>query len=328
MTEFSEEFLKENNFISTRQIDTRYNYTKGKIQESWKEASEALQLLEDPILYEIFSDQLDSLSIQDSIASCNLCGLRRCCRGPVSFDGSRDTLGRGFSVVGLMAPPGSEDDMEGLPVSGNQRKLLESACKKTGLHIDAYLSSTCCRTPQNRQPSEKEFKSCRTNLVSQVEYLNPWLIICFGAAAISALRPDFSIAVDHGVFFPAVFPELGNKVIWGYGIFSPYHVLNAREKTPNNNLLRSQFSDDFKHVSACVKVREEFGAEILHPIMDSIRKESPYIPNEKKKTEKLRTTYLQKMELAEDEREERKNGKKVSTYSQQANEGDDEGMPF
>jgi uracil-DNA glycosylase family 4 len=328
MIEFSGEPSKENNFISTGQIVTRYQYTKSKIRESWTEASDALQLLDDPESREIFSDQLNGLSIQDAIANCTLCGLRRCCRGPVSLDGARDTLNRGFSVVGLMAPPNSEDDVEGLPVSGHQRKLLETACQKTGLHIDAYLSSTCCRTPQNRQPTEKELKSCRINLVSQVEYLDPWLIICFGAAAVSALRPDFSIAVDHGVFFPVVFPELGNKVIWGYGIFSPYHVLNAREKTPNNNLLRSQFSDDFKHVSACVKVREEFGAEILHPIMDSIQKESPYIPNQKKKTEKLRTTYLQKMELAEDEREERKNGKKVSTHTQQTVEIDYEDMPF
>jgi uracil-DNA glycosylase family 4 len=328
--EFTGNPTSQNNYTNVDAIEIRHRNSTEYIKQRWEHISE---LISDPETDEdvksILAEELDSLSIQSAIAECSKCSLRRCCKGPVSFDGSRDASGRGFSIVGLMAAPSAEDDDNETPISGPQRKLLESACLKIGLKIDAYVSPVCCRTPQNRQPTAEEIKSCRSNLVAQIEYLDPWLILCFGAAAMTALNPELKISVDHGVFFPVIFLELGNKTIWAYGIAHPYYVLNANKKTPNDELLRKQFSDDMRHVSLCIKAYAEYGGEVLHPLMDVIRKESPYIPNNKKKTEKLKQTYLQKLEDAEDERAERKIGKEVSADTKYILKGSDEDdIPF
>lgn len=260
---------------------------------------------DDPDIIVTLSDEINKLNIRKQVYSCEKCLLNLSCKSAVPFIGDKDTTGRGFGVVALQANPTAEDEAAGEPFTGKNGALLHRAFKSVGIHVDGFLSAASCSSPRNRVPTDRELKMCRDNLVAQIEYLDPWLIICFGAAPLKAclvgweLDRKINVKDDHGIFFRSKWPEIHpNKAIWAVGVSHPFVLSNSH---PDARKGREEFVHDLKHISAVIECREELGGNVIESIMGHAMIGAPYVPGKPMTTKELKTTYLQKMEMAEKE---------------------------
>ena len=82
-----------------------------------------------------------------------------------------------------------------------------------------------CRPPQNRDPEEEEVAACREWLRTQIELIDPKIIVCLGrVAAIRFIDPNFKVTKEHGNFI-----EKDGRLVMG--TFHPAALLrNPRNK--------------------------------------------------------------------------------------------------
>ncbi len=267
---------------------------------------------DDPDIIVTLADEINKLNIRKQIYSCEKCLLNLSCKSAVPFIGDKDTTGRGFGVVALQANPTAEDEAAGEPFTGKNGALLQRAFKTLGIHVDGLLSAASCASPKNRVPSDRELKMCRDNLVAQIEYLDPWLIICFGASPLKAclvgweLDRRVNVKDDHGVFFASKWPEIHkDKTIWAVGVSHPFVLSNSHPDAKNG---REEFVHDLKHISAVIQCREQLGGEILERIVTHAQVGAPYVIGKPMTTKEVKQTYLKQMELNEKEAEDYKYG--------------------
>ena len=70
------------------------------------------------------------------------------------------------------------------------------------------------QAPGNRDPKQEEQEACYHWLESQIELINPRLIVCLGRiSAMKLIKPDFKITKEHGQWFS----------VGGRGITAIYH---------------------------------------------------------------------------------------------------------
>ncbi|MCX5929730.1 MAG: uracil-DNA glycosylase, partial [Synechococcus sp. LacPavin_0920_WC12_MAG_50_7] len=102
-------------------------------------------------------------------------------------------VGRGNPNASLMLigeAPGQKEDACGQPFVGRAGQLLEqlllqaNLCSKSDLYICNVIK---CRPPGNRKPSPIEIQECRRWLDSQINLINPALILLAGATAVAAI---------------------------------------------------------------------------------------------------------------------------------------------
>ena len=127
--------------------------------------------------------QLDDLRARAS--GCTLCPLA----------GGRTTVvfGEGDPHAALMVVgegPGRDEDLQGRPFVGRSGQLLDRLLmEEAGLdRSQVYIANVVkCRPPQNRDPLPEEIAACRPYLESQIELVDPAVILTLGNFATRTL---------------------------------------------------------------------------------------------------------------------------------------------
>ena len=85
--------------------------------------------------------------------------------------------------------PGAEEDRQGLPFVGRAGELLTKIIQAIGLERDqVYIANIVkCRPPGNRDPKPEEVAACRRYLESQIDLIEPKIIVLLGRVAAQTL---------------------------------------------------------------------------------------------------------------------------------------------
>jgi uracil-DNA glycosylase family 4 len=123
--------------------------------------------------------------IERRARTCVICKELARCRHSVVF-------GIGHPHAELMfvgEAPGADEDMQGEPFVGRAGQLLTRIIQAMGYERrEVYITNVLkCRPPQNRTPLPDEVENCLPYLLSQIELIQPKVIVALGATALRAL---------------------------------------------------------------------------------------------------------------------------------------------
>ncbi|SNR36225.1 uracil-DNA glycosylase [Halorubrum vacuolatum] len=78
--------------------------------------------------------------------------------------------------------PGANEDAEGEPFVGRSGDVLDEALRAAGIDRSEVRITNCvrCRPPENRDPTTTELANCRGYLETEVDRLDPELIVTLG----------------------------------------------------------------------------------------------------------------------------------------------------
>ncbi len=134
-------------------------------------------------------EQLEIL--KSSFTDCNKCGLASTRTNIVFGDGNADTR-----LMFIGEGPGADEDAQGLPFVGRSGQLLTKMINAMGLsRQQVYIANIVkCRPPSNRDPLIEEAQACIGYLRSQIQIINPEVIVCLGSISINfLLQPEGKI---------------------------------------------------------------------------------------------------------------------------------------
>lgn len=173
--------------------------------------------------------KLEQLKIK--CENCASCDLHKTRNNIVFADGNPETA----SIVLIGEAPGENEDLQGIPFVGRAGKLLNEFFKKAGLsrEKDLYIINTVkCRPPKNRVPTDKEKAACREYLISQIEIINPKIILLCGATALkSFVKEKTPISKIRGEIFGI---DINGKKYKAMPIFHPSYLLRNHSVEPNS----------------------------------------------------------------------------------------------
>jgi DNA polymerase len=101
--------------------------------------------------------------------------------------------------------PGKHEDEQGVPFVGRAGQLLTQLLEEIGLQRDdAYIANVLkCRPPNNRDPQRDEIDACKGYLRSQIELIDPEVVMTLGNFATKLLlRTDTGITRMRGRVYP------------------------------------------------------------------------------------------------------------------------------
>jgi uracil-DNA glycosylase family 4 len=124
-------------------------------------------------------------AIEARAKGCTKCSELSRCRHSVVF-------GTGSTRAELMfigEAPGADEDAQGEPFVGRAGQLLTKIITAMGYTRDqVYITNVLkCRPPQNRTPLPDEVQNCLPYMLSQIELVQPKVIVALGAVALRAL---------------------------------------------------------------------------------------------------------------------------------------------
>lgn len=167
---------------------------------------------------------------------CERCKLREVCNQVVMGEGSLEN-----KIMFIGEGPGVNEDKEGRPFVGKAGKLLDKIFNSVNINReDVYISNIIkCRPPNNRTPSISEAEACMPILKSEIELIDPKVIVTLGSTALKYLvDPDMSITKNRGQWI-----ERGKYYI--LPTFHPAYLLR------NPNVKKSVWRD-FKLISKAI----------------------------------------------------------------------------
>jgi uracil-DNA glycosylase len=103
-------------------------------------------------------------------------------------------------VVFIGEAPGKNEDLQGLPFVGAAGKFLNEMLKGIGLERkDIYITNIVkYRPPNNRDPKPEEKKAFLPYLQSQLEVIQPKVVVTLGRHSMNCFLPDLQISKVHG----------------------------------------------------------------------------------------------------------------------------------
>ena len=116
-----------------------------------------------------------------------------CTRCPLAHTRTQVVFGVGDPTADLMfvgEGPGQQEDLQGEPFVGRSGQLLDKLVyEEMGLRRDRfYIANTVkCRPPGNRDPEPAEIAACRPWLETQVDLIDPKVIVTLGNFAAKLL---------------------------------------------------------------------------------------------------------------------------------------------
>jgi uracil-DNA glycosylase family 4 len=110
-------------------------------------------------------------------------------------DGSADS-----DIVFIGEAPGKNEDVQGKPFVGAAGKFLDEMLKTIGLDRDqVYITNIVkYRPPNNRDPLPSEKEEFLPYLESQLEVIQPKLVVTLGRHSLNCFLPELQISVCHG----------------------------------------------------------------------------------------------------------------------------------
>lgn len=101
--------------------------------------------------------------------------------------------------------PGKNEDLQGEPFVGAAGKLLDRLLSEIGVdRQEVYIANVIkCRPPGNRDPRPAEIDSCKGYLRTQIELIDPKVVVTLGNFATKLLlRRDVGITRLRGQVYP------------------------------------------------------------------------------------------------------------------------------
>lgn len=180
--------------------------------------------------------------LKNKCEGCSSCELHKTRNNVVFADGNPETA----SIVLIGEAPGANEDLQGIPFVGRAGKLLNEFLQRAGIsrEKDLYIINTVkCRPPANRVPMDSEKESCRAFLLSQIEIIDPKIILLCGATAMkSFIKAKTPISKIRGEIIEI---DINGKKYKAMPIFHPSYLLrNHSENFPNTP--RMLFLGDLK----------------------------------------------------------------------------------
>lgn len=155
--------------------------------------------------------------LKEQVTKCEICPLLQGRTQTVFGHGNPDAH---LMIVG--EAPGRDEDLAGVPFVGKAGQLLNNIIKACGwTREELYIANIlCCRPPNNRNPSSEEAANCRPFLLSQIELVQPKIILCLGRIASYYLcgdeKPFEELTMAH-------FRRIKIKEWNGMKVFFTYH---------------------------------------------------------------------------------------------------------
>jgi len=101
--------------------------------------------------------------------------------------------------------PGRNEDLKGEPFVGAAGQLLNGLLEEVGIPRDrTYIANVLkCRPPNNRDPRPDEIEACKRYLRTQIELIDPVVVVTLGNFASKLLlRTDTGITKLRGHVYP------------------------------------------------------------------------------------------------------------------------------
>ena len=116
--------------------------------------------------------------------SCTACGLAATRNSVVFGVGAEDA-----ELMFVGEAPGKNEDLQGEPFVGAAGQLLNRLLDEAGIARDrTYIANVLkCRPPGNRDPRPEEIESCKGYLRSQLELVDPRVVVTLGNFATKLL---------------------------------------------------------------------------------------------------------------------------------------------
>lgn len=191
--------------------------------------------------------------LKQKCINCASCELHKTRNNIVFADGNPQSA----KIILIGEAPGENEDIQGIPFVGRAGKLLNEFLEKAGIsrEKDLYIINTVkCRPPKNRVPSDKEKAACREFLISQIEIINPKIILLCGATAAGAflpsiphLPPKVPISKIRGEIINI---EANNIKYQAMPIFHPSYLLRNHSTEPNTP--RDLMLKDLKKIKSLI----------------------------------------------------------------------------
>ena len=151
----------------------------------------------------------------------------------------------GAQIVFIGEAPGKNEDLQGKPFVGAAGKFLNEMLGMIGLaREDVYITNIVkYRPPNNRDPFPDEKQVFLPYLESQLEVIQPVLVVTLGRHSLNCFLPDLQISVCHGQ------PKRYNGRVY-LPLFHPAAALY-------NGAMRQTLIDDFASIPAIIdKIKE------------------------------------------------------------------------
>lgn len=178
------------------------------------------------------AERLDRLGqLAQACAAC-----RRCALGETR---QHVVVSRGNPAARLLLigeAPGAQEDASGQPFVGRAGQLLDRMLSSVALEPDrdVYICNVIkCRPPDNRRPTPAEIAACRPFLLSQIELVDPALILLVGATALEGvLGIRGGITKLRGQWRAGSDAALQGR--WLMPIFHPSYLLRNASREPGS----------------------------------------------------------------------------------------------
>ncbi len=151
-------------------------------------------------------------------------------------------FGEGNYNAGIMLigeAPGADEDRIGRPFVGKSGQLLDKILAACGFNREQHVfisNIVKCRPPGNRVPEENEVSACIKYLYSQIELVDPRILIPLGATALKRLFGDNSLKITR---------LRGDWMEWNGRLVMPVYHPSALLRNPN---LKRDTWEDYKKV--------------------------------------------------------------------------------
>ena len=151
-------------------------------------------------------------------------------------DGNADT-----DLVFVGEAPGKNEDIQGIPLVGAAGKFLNEMLQMIDLERkDIYITNIVkYRPPDNRDPFPDEKTAFLPYLESQLEVIQPTLVVTLGRHSLNCFLPDLQISQVHGQ------PKRYKNRVY-LPLFHPAAALY-------NGAMRQTLIDDFALIPAIIK---------------------------------------------------------------------------
>jgi len=134
--------------------------------------------------------------IRADILANNICpDLAKQAKNLVMGDGNPDA-----DIVFIGEAPGKSEDEQGLPFVGAAGKFLNEMLASIGLErSDIYITNIVkYRPPNNRDPLPEEKQAFLPYLQTQLEVIQPKILVTLGRHSTNCFLPDLQISQIHG----------------------------------------------------------------------------------------------------------------------------------
>jgi len=152
--------------------------------------------------------------LDKAIAHCQKCEIAKFRTNVVPGEGAENA-----DILFIGEAPGWHEDKQGRPFVGQAGKFLDELLASIDLDRSTVFIANVikCRPTSNRDPLPEEISNCRPWLDSQMEIINPRMIVTLGRFSMSMFFPGKTIGQIHGT------AQVGDGITY----FAMYHPAAA-----------------------------------------------------------------------------------------------------